>query len=567
VEHLFIGLIENNWGMGYLKDKYTKSYFLKQNVDGKFDNIGVEGAEIFFKGKGNIRIPDLDILRRIDFSNKNVLEFGYGRGESLWFASQNGAAYICGVDFSNDAFELASNYLKEIKVDLFCDDGLNFITKNNFKNKFDIIIMFDFVEHVPRTELSDIFINLKRVINEKSIIAISTPIFKVDNDVILEGLKEEARDTSDEHDKTSGMHCNRYTLFSLKEFMKKCGFTSISGHIFINGLVINNCRKNKQFFTWNNALIEGFPVLPFLKSELFEYAYTNSKQKGMKTKIVRRTKEIIKQFAPPIITNFYKKKIRKNNGQVEEKYIYNPEWHNIKDGLLKDHQIYVDMHDGFWQKEMVEGIYDQQIFGFLSKVDLMGKIAFEVGAHIGYNAMCFSKLVGDKGKVICFEPNYFNRARMELILTKNHDFNNIKLYPYAISDSISQTEFNFSDQIDNGYSSGGFILSSSTPWTSEDYQKIGFKKEIVKTVPIDKLDTIGINEEPSIIKVDVEGAENFVLNGAYSTLLKSKPIVFIEIHSRSCMYAATNMLTRLVYNTELLKEEVDGRCHIVAFCQ
>ena len=67
--------------------------------------------------------------------------------------------------------------------------------------------------------------------------------------------------------------------------------------------------------------------------------------------------------------------------------------------------------------------------------------------------------------------------------------------------------------------------------------------------------------------MDVEGAENFVLNGAYNTLLKSKPIVFIEVHSINCMYATTNMLFRLGYNIELLKEEVDGRCHIVAFCQ
>src|SRR5262249_50050413 len=53
-----------------------------------------------------------------------------------------------------------------------------------------------------------------------------------DNDVLLEGLKEDARDDSDDHDETAGMHCNRYTCRSLKTYLRRNGFGALSHHLF-----------------------------------------------------------------------------------------------------------------------------------------------------------------------------------------------------------------------------------------------------------------------------------------------------------------------------------------------
>lgn len=530
--------------MGYLKEKYTKNYFLKQDASGNFENSGVEGAELFLDNKEIIRIHDLDILRRINFNNKNVLEFGFGRGESLNFAKKNGANSVCGVDFSEDAFELATDFLKrkDVEVELYCDDALNFFKKQTFKQKFDIVIMFDFVEHVPRTELFDIFTNLKPMLNEKSIIAITTPVFKVDNDVILEGLKKDAKENSDEKEKTAGMHCNRYTLKSLKEFMLKCGFTALSGHFYINGFKINKYDQAKPSYNWSNAFNDDYPILPFVSEELFEYAQY-AKEDQIVSKNSNKAKKIIKQFVPPIIINLYK---RITNHKVDIKYNYNPQWYKIENGILKSKNIFIDPKDGYWRKEMIDGTYDQHIFNFLDKFDLKDKVIFEIGSHIGYDTMCFASLVGESGKVICFEPNKIYRERMGLILSNNKEFTNIELHSYAVSDYIGETDFKFSDRIDNSYNSMNY-------------------PNIIKTIPLDKLNSFRINEKPALIKIDAKGAENFVLNGAYNLLHSIKPIVVLEIYSINSIYYTINLLIKIGYNIEQIKEEVNGRYHLVAY--
>ena len=50
-----------------------------------------------------------------------------------------------------------------------------------------------------------------------------------------------------------------------------------------------------------------------------------------------------------------------------------------------------------------------------------------------------------------------------------------------------------------------------------------YPSEIVKAKPIDNL-----NLEPSLIKIDVEGDEQRVLEGAKNTINKFKPVIYLE---------------------------------------
>ena len=40
------------------------------------------------------------------------------------------------------------------------------------------------------------------------------------------------------------------------------------------------------------------------------------------------------------------------------------------------------------------------------------------------------------------------------------------------------------------------------------------------------------NTTPDVIKIDIEGSEYQALLGAYNTIMKSRPIIFIEIHPK-----------------------------------
>lgn len=279
-------------------------------------------------------------------------------------------------------------------------------------------------------------------------------------------------------------------------------------------------------------------------------------------------KKILNHILPPFITVILSK-IGHATGILSKtnKYIYEPKWHYIKGGYLKDRKIYVDPHDGYWQREIIEGNYDQFFFDYLKQLDLNGKTVFEIGAHIGYHAMNFAQLVGPRGKVFAFEPNQYNIERFNLILTKNGDLaNRIKIFDLAISDKTGEVEFYFSRHVDDGRSTGSFIQGAHTPFTRNEYEKVGFKKQTVRAVSLDHISTnLGIKEVPALIKIDVEGAENLVLEGGKQTILKNKAVVLIEVHTIFNMLQICHFFNEINYGIKLLNESQDGRCFISAF--
>ncbi|MCU0235861.1 MAG: methyltransferase domain-containing protein [Acidobacteria bacterium] len=278
--------------MGFVRHKYTKAYFLKKDPLGNPTLYGAEGVEEFKKGK--VREFDLNILQRVDFSGKTVLDLGHGRGAMIKYAKERGAAKVVGVDFSPDAHAIAKEFLNHYQVaaDLYCDDALHFFksyAKEEDNKSFDIVLMLDFIEHVPRSELTEILKRMHDVLAARAIIVINTPIYPIDNDVIRDGLNPRARDTSDEYEETSGMHCNRYTSQSLHNYMKDCGFLAIGGHFFVPALPMSTSLEESND-AWTNAFTMGFPVLPSAQTqpERFEYAFSRDMSRRRQNNPFRR---------------------------------------------------------------------------------------------------------------------------------------------------------------------------------------------------------------------------------------------------------------------------------------
>lgn len=263
--------------MGYLKHKYTKGYFLKEDSAGNPTVCGAEGVQDF--KKGGIRAIDRDTLRRLHFRGKNVLDLGFGRGEAIKFAIDNGASKVIGVDFSDDANEIARQFLDSygIHAELYCDDALIFLQSYVTRGRaepFDIVMMLDFVEHVPRSELGEILRLIRSVLSARAVVAINTPRFQVDNDVISHGLDPRTIHSSDEFEGTAGMHCNRYTKKSLQTYMRNYGFIAISGHFFVPNLSVGQPIEGSRY-AWLKAWRRRYPILlsALLRSERFERAF------------------------------------------------------------------------------------------------------------------------------------------------------------------------------------------------------------------------------------------------------------------------------------------------------
>lgn len=268
--------------MGYAQDKYTKTYFLRRDENGNPTDFGVIGLEDF--EKGGIRSQDKALLAPLDFKGKTVLELGFGRGEAIKYALEQGARRVVGVDFSKDAAAIARQFLQqyELVAEIICADALEFVKCEKNENCFDVVVMLDVIEHIPRTECAVLLKEMHRILRPKTLLVINTPVFGADNDVLVEGLKPRARDESDDYPETSGMHCNRYTKASLRHFMRACGYGGIGGHYFVNGPAPSALIPTAAH-AWRKAFREGYPLGgPIKPLEQFDIAYSSKQQERLR---------------------------------------------------------------------------------------------------------------------------------------------------------------------------------------------------------------------------------------------------------------------------------------------
>ncbi len=168
---------------------------------------------------------------------------------------------------------------------------------------------------------------------------------------------------------------------------------------------------------------------------------------------------------------------------------------------------YACLEDNFhakWIKEAGRLDHDQSIFNVLDKFIKPGDVALDLGAHIGTHTLWYSNRVGFEGKVICYEPNphAFLCLKYNCMGLKNVELNNM---------AIGKKQ-GFVDVID---------------WP--DNHGMAYTKE-GKSIPLINIDSLKL-EKLDFIKIDCEGAEPDILEGAKETIARCKPTMFIEINN------------------------------------
>lgn len=274
-------------------------------------------------------------------------------------------------------------------------------------------------------------------------------------------------------------------------------------------------------------------------------------------------KKIVKEFIPPIVGKAYRKFTTANSGcccEEESKKEPVVEWHSVRSGILSGYLLRVNENSNLFS-EMLTGSYDTYFWNFIDKLALEGKTILDIGGHVGYHAMSFARLAGSKGKVYSFEPNPFNRDRFKQHLEKNK-VTNVEIVDKALSNQSGSIEFSFSNNIDDETSAGGFIKGSHVPLSQTNYEQANFKTEQVETLA---LDAFILAEEPvALMKIDVEGAEGLVLEGAKETITRHRPHLLIEVHSILAMLSVSTFLSEHSYKIEVLEEASQSRCFIGA---
>lgn len=244
-----------------------------------------------------------------------------------------------------------------------------------------------------------------------------------------------------------------------------------------------------------------------------------------------------------------------------------PRWSRVKAGPLAGGELFLDPDaPAYWEREMIEGNFDPFIYETLAGWGRAeGATFWDVGAHIGYHSLCFAALAGPRGRVVSFEPNPFNAARLRQHLERNADLAaRVTLETCALSDSDGVASFEFSPEIDDGTSSGSHLSDAMAPGEAWEYAH--FKKTDVKTARADTLLAEGRLPAPGVMKVDVEGAEQLVLEGARELLRTARPLLFVEVHNISQMFHVQKLLHAAGYAMDILDAEHSSasRCFTVA---
>lgn len=145
--------------------------------------------------------------------------------------------------------------------------------------------------------------------------------------------------------------------------------------------------------------------------------------------------------------------------------------------------------------------------------------AVDIGANIGFFTERFAKWVSDGGRVIAVEPDAHNVKLLRQRLAR-HAIKSVDVHQAAAA------EFS------------GTICLQRNPDHPGDH-RIGDQGEAVTSITLDEVLERAGRPMVSLIKIDTQGSERRVLQGASNTLRRCKPSLFIEVDDRALRQSGT----------------------------
>lgn len=183
------------------------------------------------------------------------------------------------------------------------------------------------------------------------------------------------------------------------------------------------------------------------------------------------------------------------------------------------------------------------------------KVLFDVGANIGIYSIYNCLLHG--GKSIAFEPSFFNLKQ----LTKNININECEHLISVVSNPLSDYS-GFSDFLNGNTDEGGALSAFGVEY---GYDGHGIQSNCITNVlgfSLDDLFELGMLKiKPNFIKVDVDGIEHLILNGA-KKVLSSPECLSVLIEVNDDFEKQSNEVSRILLSCGYILE---GKRHAEIF--
>jgi FkbM family methyltransferase len=153
-----------------------------------------------------------------------------------------------------------------------------------------------------------------------------------------------------------------------------------------------------------------------------------------------------------------------------------------------------------------EGVYEPDVTHMIDATVDKNTVFVDVGANVGIHTIYSGRVMQRAGQILCFEPNpiVFDNLRKNIQINGMSD--TAKSHRIALSNNSGKASFS---SMENNHRVGALCVEGQENFGKDTYE--------VDTATLDSyLDTS--SSKRHVIKIDVEGTEHLVLEGAHLSL-------------------------------------------------
>ncbi len=175
-------------------------------------------------------------------------------------------------------------------------------------------------------------------------------------------------------------------------------------------------------------------------------------------------------------------------------------------------EIVADPTRAIGRSILTTGIYDLAVSEALARLISSGDTVIDAGANVGYMTVLASVVAGPGGRVISFEPHpeLFSLIQRNVAAASGHlQIAHAELHQAALGAHPGAAQLH----VPPGFESNDGIASIRRPTAPSDRSL---------TVPVETLDRVLADRSATVLKLDVEGFEPQVLQGAAECLASGR---------------------------------------------
>lgn len=209
--------------------------------------------------------------------------------------------------------------------------------------------------------------------------------------------------------------------------------------------------------------------------------------------------------------------------------------------LIESHgnRMYLDARDeGVLPLLQAGDVYEEYETGLFMELLKPGMTVVDIGANVGHYSLIAARMVGDSGRVFSFEPDPHNFD----LLSRNIELNGFTNVT-ALNMAVSEKKGSLTLHLDK-YNLGGHSLSAGNVLIDDGTVD-------VDTVSLDEYFENEAGEWVDVIKMDTQGAEGLIVEGAWRVLKDADPVLLMELWPYGLRNAGYDPAT-LVANLERL---------------